>query len=535
MQETDSSIKHKDITPDSMLELHEYLEQIVRVISEEILICDAVGIFLPQSNGTFRGYVGKPKAINGITLDQVIINPNQDMFYQEIVKNRKYIYIPDTSKDSRPDKRAIEFFNIKSLLALPLYYEEEIFGLVSVFVTGTSMILSEKEIHAVEAYVKMAAIAIRNAKLLSQKQVVLLEKQLLLTATQEESLKAQERFLKVFKFNPVAMSITSKNGYYIDANDSWFELFDIKKEELVDRSIDNLDFVGDGDFKGILYIEHEFTEYINKELTLVNKKGDKRIVLYTTETIELSGEKCILNVFNDVTELKKFEKEITRLDRLNLIAQMAAGMAHEIRNPMSTVKGFLQILRQKNECNKHQNYYDLMISELDRANLIISEFLSIAKNKATEVKKINLLSIVNNILPLLEAEVSVRNNGHLLILELDEVPDLLLDEKEIRQLILNLVINAIEAMPNGGNITIKTYSNFNHIILAIKDEGQGIGHSILERLGTPFVTTKESGTGLGLAVCYSIAARHNMKIDVKTGKEGTTFNIIFNASGNSEL
>ncbi len=103
------------------------------------------------------------------------------------------------------------------------------------------------------------------------------------------------------------------------------------------------------------------------------------------------------------------------------------------------------------------------------------------------------------------------------------------DSKEIRQLILNLVRNGLEAMPTSGILTIRTYSESDKIVLAIEDTGTGIAESIANKLGTPFITTKEAGTGLGLSICYRIAERHGAKIEVKTSSTGTTFFIKFNA------
>ncbi|MFA4886504.1 MAG: ATP-binding protein, partial [Desulfotomaculaceae bacterium] len=111
--------------------------------------------------------------------------------------------------------------------------------------------------------------------------------------------------------------------------------------------------------------------------------------------------------------------------------------------------------------------------------------------------------------------------------ELWDIPYIDLDEKEIRQLILNLVRNGFEAMPSGGTLTIKTFRDSGEVVLAVKDGGKGIGPEILEKIGTPFFTTKDTGTGLGLAVCYSIAARHNARIEIETGPKGTNFYVRF--------
>jgi PAS domain S-box-containing protein len=234
----------------------------------------------------------------------------------------------------------------------------------------------------------------------------------------------------------------------------------------------------------------------------------------------------VLVIVRDITELKNLRQELTRLDQLNLVGEMAATIGHEVRNPMTTVRGFLQFLSNKDECNKFKSYFQLMIEELDRANSIISDFLSLAKNKQVKLENQNLNTIIKTIAPLLQSNATISNKS--LHLDLNPIPDLPLDSKEIRQLILNLVHNALDAMPPHRNITIKSFMEENKVILAIQDEGTGIPPELIEKLGTPFLTTKETGTGLGLAVCYRIVARHKATIDFDTGPHGTTFFIKFN-------
>ncbi|HBQ85508.1 MAG TPA: hypothetical protein DER33_08265 [Syntrophomonas sp.] len=227
----------------------------------------------------------------------------------------------------------------------------------------------------------------------------------------------------------------------------------------------------------------------------------------------------------DITERKHMEKEMARLDRLRLAGEMAATIGHEIRNPMTTVHGFLQLLKSEPECSSFQSYFDLMIEELNATNSIITEFLSLAQNKAIYLKVQNLNCIVKNIYPLISAE-AIKSDKQV-TLELGNIPDTGIDSNEIRQLILNLALNGLDAMEPGGTLQISTFLKNNEIVLAIKDQGKGIDPAIFDKLGTPFVTTKENGTGLGLAVCYSIADRHNATIDYQTGPNGTTFMAIF--------
>lgn len=228
----------------------------------------------------------------------------------------------------------------------------------------------------------------------------------------------------------------------------------------------------------------------------------------------------------DVTEIKSMEEEIQHLDRLSLVGQLAAGISHEVRNPMTTVRGFLQMLMKKDGCRQYQEYFELMISELDRANSIISEFLSVAKPKQPDCREANINNIIQAIEPLLTTDALAASKH--IVLELGAVHNLCVDEKEIRQLLLNLVRNGLEAMPGTGSIVIKTYEENEQVVLVVQDEGEGIPSHIINRLGTPFLTSKANGTGLGLTVCYGIASRHNAQIDVTTGSTGTTVYVRFN-------
>lgn len=242
------------------------------------------------------------------------------------------------------------------------------------------------------------------------------------------------------------------------------------------------------------------------------------ISLYPRE----SGLTCY---FQDITSRKIAEDEIARLDRLHLVGQLAAGIGHEIRNPMTTVRGYLQLLGAKPDYAAQKSTFELMISELDRANAIITEFLSLAQLKQTELKSQNLNDILNNLYPLLEADAFIQNKQICFIP--GETPNLELNGKEISQLVLNLTRNGLEAMRERGCLTVKSYLQDDKVVLAIADEGCGIPPENISKVGTPFFTTKDNGTGLGLATCYKIAESHNAKIHIDSSSRGTTFFIFF--------
>jgi signal transduction histidine kinase len=224
--------------------------------------------------------------------------------------------------------------------------------------------------------------------------------------------------------------------------------------------------------------------------------------------------------------------EMARLDRLNLIGEMAAGIGHEVRNPLTTIRGFLQLFRNKREYEAHSEHFDMMIGELDRANSIISEFLSLAKNKAVRLERLNVNEILERIAPLIQA--GALEAGKKVWLQLGEVPPIEADEGEIRQLVLNLTGNALDAIGPDGRAVIGTYRGEGCAILFVSDTGRGIPPEIYQRLGTPFVTSKEKGTGLGIPICYRIAERHKAKIEIDTGTGGTTFRVRFAAAEREE-
>jgi two-component system, sporulation sensor kinase E len=238
-----------------------------------------------------------------------------------------------------------------------------------------------------------------------------------------------------------------------------------------------------------------------------------------------SGEVVTMQDRRYMTELRKAEQHLAMMDKLNMLGSMAAGIAHEVRNPMTTVKGFLQLMNRNPQLHSYRSTLELMVSELDRANLIISEYLSLA-NTHTASKKPKLLSeIVEQMLPLLQADATV--SGIAISSNLRPNKPLLVDEKEIKQLVLNLSRNAIEAMKQGGVLTIATYEQDQTVILEVADQGSGIPDSVRDSVFSPFVTTKETGTGLGLSVCRSIAEHHNANIDFESNGLGTTFRIRF--------
>jgi PAS domain S-box-containing protein len=338
---------------------------------------------------------------------------------------------------------------------------------------------------------------------------------------------SEERFYKAFHTNPSIMMIsTLLDKVCLDVNNSYAKLVGLPKEEIIGKYTDEICLFSDEDRGDIRQIVLGGGKLYNRQVDCKTAVGETRTVLVSTDTILLNDTPAVLTIATDITDKIRLEKEMARLDRLSLVGELAASIGHEVRNPMTTIRGYLQFFQAKEQFAQYQEQFCTMIDELDRANAIITEFLSIAKDKAVEMERGQLNKVIGSILPLVQAEA--LRLGHNVITDINNISDCYFNEREIRQILLNLVHNAFDAMEHSGVVIIRTYQMNDSIVLSVQDTGSGIPEEVVGKLGTPFVTTKERGTGLGLPVCYRIAEKHNAKIDIETGPRGTTFKVIFN-------
>jgi len=228
----------------------------------------------------------------------------------------------------------------------------------------------------------------------------------------------------------------------------------------------------------------------------------------------------------DITELQALRRELDRMDRLSLVGEMAASITHEIRNPMAVVRGYVQLLQERSEAAQRE-YFSIVLEELDRTNKIISDFLTLAQNKREQRLSYSLNDVIQELVPLIQADANLR--GQTLIVELsDNLPQFQINETEIKQLLLNISRNGMEAMQQDGVLTIKTLFVHHQIILLISDTGLGIPDELKQKIFEPFYSSKRMGTGLGLPLCANIVHRHNGNIHVINNEgQGTIFQIVF--------
>jgi PAS domain S-box-containing protein len=255
------------------------------------------------------------------------------------------------------------------------------------------------------------------------------------------------------------------------------------------------------------------------------KNGDSFPVEYMTSPIY--DQDRIIGVvltFKDIAERQRSEEMLRRSEKLSTVGQIAAGVAHEIRNPLTSLKGFIQFLQQ-GAANK-QEYYEIMMSELNRIELIITEMLVLAKPQLIRYQPKRIEDIIKSVITLLEAQ-AIMNNIQFVVAMDHHLPLVHCDENQLKQSFINLIKNAMEAMPDGGHIDIQLYLiGDTEVRVVIRDRGFGIPDDVLARLGEPFYTTKEKGAGLGIMITYKIIEDHHgqLTVESKVG-EGTVVSV----------
>jgi signal transduction histidine kinase len=220
------------------------------------------------------------------------------------------------------------------------------------------------------------------------------------------------------------------------------------------------------------------------------------------------------------------EEQLRRADRLSALGELSAGMAHEIRNPLGSIRGAAEILKDDYAPDApKREFIQILIKETDRLNRIVQEFLDFARPKQPEFQPADLNEVIESVLTLVAQEARKANVKVEKRLD-PSIGKRSLDTGLLKQAFLNLVLNAIQAMPAGGALAVESALRNNVVEVKVSDTGTGIAEENLKKLFSPFFTTKKNGTGLGLAITYRIVRNHKGDIDVESGPgKGTTFTV----------
>lgn len=219
------------------------------------------------------------------------------------------------------------------------------------------------------------------------------------------------------------------------------------------------------------------------------------------------------------------QMESLKMERMTAVNQLAAGIAHEIRNPLTSIKGFIQLMTIRQDRPAPSHHLEIIMDEIKRIEQLINEFRLLAKPvKSPEYISLRLDVIVGDVVLLMESQALGKNI--LLAYAASDQCLILGDEAQLKQIFINLIRNAIDAVPEGGEIAVTVMAKENTAFVAVEDNGVGIPEALIKKLGTPFFTTKDTGTGLGLSVCFSIIEQHGGRITIaSTVGRGSVFTV----------
>lgn len=351
----------------------------------------------------------------------------------------------------------------------------------------------------------------------------------------EEVLRSRKKaFREIIEHLPDAVIIV-KDLKIQFINQTGIQLFGgLKEEDILNKSI--LDFIhrdyhqiainraksiSDGNIAD--FLEYKFIRLDGKVID-VELKGIPTVFL---------EEHANYVYIRDRTETKKTQKLLLQAEKLNIVGQLAAGIAHEVRNPLTAIKGFLQLL--ESELKERQSYFEIIQSEIDRIDLILTELLALAKPKDINFESIELHSLVEEVKTLIDTQAIVNNIEIEFNSSFRNTPFINGDRNQLKQVLINFLKNAIEAIKNEGSIKIELKSDgLEKIQILIKDSGPGIPQHVLKRIGEPFFTTKENGTGLGIMLSKQIIENHKGTVHFCSDMQGTTVEIILPVNKGTE-
>lgn len=318
---------------------------------------------------------------------------------------------------------------------------------------------------------------------------------------------------KILSANPAVEAIT---GYCVDEVVKWnFDNFIIEEDRK--KTYDYFLKVADGNPQKV-------------ELRIRHKNGEPVDLEVTGVPIIIDGKTVgVYAIAKDVTEYNTTQELLKRAEKLGVVGELAAGIAHEIRNPLTSLKGFIQLLRP--DLERKKAYTDVMLSEIERIEQIVTELLLLARPRDAEFKEKDLCQLLEHVRTLMSTK-AIMSNIEIVLDYKCAVECIYCEENQLKQVLINLLKNAIEAMSSGGRINMEAVElTDEQVMIRVIDEGEGIPEESLLKLGEPFYTTKEQGTGLGLMISWKIIKEHGGTMEFKSPpNEGTTVEIILPVS-----
>lgn len=340
---------------------------------------------------------------------------------------------------------------------------------------------------------------------------------------------------------PVGIASINREGKITFINKQVEEFFGTKVEDVLGKKLVDLLYGGtkkhsDGTYTSMIIETLETGKTFND----VEKEYPGGIIWRVSTSVirDEAGEITeVIALLRNITKQKQLEQAVMHNEKLAAVGALAAGIAHEIRNPLTTIRGFIQLLHTELARSQKKGYLDVMIEEIDRANSILNDLLSFSKPTPPKRQEIRVSALLEDIRLLTESEALLREISLNFSCPAD-LPVISVDKDQIKQTLLNIVKNAFDAVGAHGLVKVAARRDpvSRMVAITVEDNGTGMDQQTAARIFDPFFTTKESGTGLGMAVTYQIIQNHGGEINVDSFPgRGTTFTILLPVAASSEL
>ncbi len=435
-----------------------------------------------------------------------------------VVKTGQTVYIRDYSTDNRVtylDRKVSVKQNRFASIAVPLHLRESVIGLIEADRGGYPLVLTEEDIQHLSIFANQASIIIENTRLYEQ-------------------LVNERNFAEnVVQSSPNCILVVNCDGTIRTINEMTERFFGLEKEKVAGLHASEV-------FEGAVaaIIQEAIKGRIAESVELViRKKQGGRAVLGVSSSQLKGRDGTVLGAVvlaRDLTEAKRSEEWMRRMDRLTSLGQLSAGIAHEIRNPLASINFNVQFLaRQLNPDEKTNKIIEDTLTGVERIKGLVKGMLDFCRPAPPILKSESINRAIEDAVSLLDSQF----RKHDIRVELSlapEAPDVVFDNQQIHQVFVNILLNAMQAMPQGGTVRVESRVEQDakkprrQLSVSFSDSGVGIAKEDFEKIYDPFFTTKPEGTGLGLSIAHKILEQHHAGIECKSRVgQGTTFTLRF--------
>jgi len=421
------------------------------------------------------------------------------------VRDKVPYNVIDVRQERLADALLIQQLGTQAYAVVPLVSRDKVIGLIWVDNYFNRKVISEEDMQFLASFSNHIAAAIENARLFEQMTM------------------AEQQLENIFESMSDMVYFNSSDYVIKRINKAVMNRLKLSEQQIIGRKCYEL-FHGTSE----PYVKCPHHKTVNTKRAYIEELDDHHLggtfLTSSSPIFDSSGEFIgSVHVVRDITELKQLQKKLVISEKMAALGEVAAKVAHEIRNPLVSVGGFAKRLEKKLDGNL-QEYAGIIVKEVSRLEGILKEILGFVKEARLSKEPVNLNPLLDDIVRLMESDIEERDIN--LKKDYGEIPEIFVDPNRMKEAIVNIITNAVQALSGAGTIAIRTFLQEHEVVFEIRDTGKGIPKEELSSIFNPFYTTKSTGTGLGLAITHRIIQEHNGRIEVESEIEkGTVFRI----------